>query len=60
MSPGSCTFGVATRPPVGRMVLVNGFDAFVVRDGVRTAISTQRYSPGVDHPDGATRLGGKR
>ncbi len=46
----------ATRPPVGRMVLVNGFDAFVVRGDERIAISTQHYSPGVDHPDGASRL----
>jgi predicted glycogen debranching enzyme len=46
----------ATTPPAGRMVLVNGFDAFVENSDGRRAISTQRYAPGINSPDGATRL----
>ncbi len=46
----------ATTPPTGRFVLVNGFDAWVARDGVRRAISSQLYAPEVRHPDGADRL----
>lgn len=46
----------ATTPPSGRMVLVNGFDAEVETAACRFALTTQRYAPGVDHPDGATRL----
>jgi predicted glycogen debranching enzyme len=49
----------ATLPPAGRMVLVNGFDAEIeTADGATAALSTQRYAPGVDNPDGATRLVG--
>jgi predicted glycogen debranching enzyme len=46
----------ATAPPAGRMVLVNGFDADLETPDGRFAISTQRYAPGLDQPDGATRL----
>src|SRR5260221_13981929 len=46
----------ATTPPAGRMVLVNGFDAEVETATGRFALSTQRYSPGVNTPDGSTRL----
>ncbi len=46
----------ATTSPTGRMVLVNGFDAEVETAEGRFALSTQRYSPGVNHPDGTTRL----
>jgi predicted glycogen debranching enzyme len=46
----------ATAPPAGRMVLVNGFDAEIVTTAGHFALSTQRYSPGVDNPDGLTRL----
>jgi predicted glycogen debranching enzyme len=46
----------ATRPPVGRMMLVNGFDAWVTRPASRFAISSQRYTPDVVHPDGAGRI----
>ncbi len=46
----------ATSPPAGRMVLVNGFDADVETAAGPVAISTQRYRPGVDAPDGASRL----
>lgn len=46
----------ATKPPTGRMVLVNGFDAWVESSGKTVAISTQRYTPDVVYPDGASRL----
>ena len=46
----------ATTPPTGRVVLVNGFDAFVRIGGDRWALSSQRYVPDVVHPDGASRL----
>jgi predicted glycogen debranching enzyme len=46
----------ATLPPARRMVLVNGFDAEVETAAGRFAITTQRYAPGIDHPDGITRL----
>ena len=46
----------ATQPPAGRMVLVNGFDAEIVTSTGRVALSTQRYVPGVNNPDGATRV----
>ena len=46
----------ATTPPTGRMVLVNGFDAWIEVDGRRVALSSQRYAPDVIAPDGATRI----
>lgn len=46
----------ATRPPTGRMVLVNGIDAWIDRDSSQVALSSQRYAPDVIHPDGAVRL----
>jgi predicted glycogen debranching enzyme len=46
----------ATKPPAGRMVLVNGFDAWVETPVGRYAISSQRYSPNVVSPDGASRI----
>jgi predicted glycogen debranching enzyme len=46
----------ATTPPTGRFVLVNGFDASVETDAGHFAISSQRYIPGVTHPDGSTRI----
>ena len=47
----------ATTPPTGRMVLVNGFDAWVeTADGARHAITTQPYAPDVRYPDGAARI----
>jgi len=48
----------ATAPPAGRMVLVNGFDAEIESADGTFALSSQRYIPGVDFPDGATRLAG--
>jgi predicted glycogen debranching enzyme len=47
---------VATTPPTGRMMLVNGFDAWVETPGGRVYLSTQRYAPDVLHPDGTWRL----
>jgi len=47
---------IATTPPTGRMVLVNGFDAWVEYAGRRIPISSQRYVPGIVHPDGASRI----
>jgi predicted glycogen debranching enzyme len=46
----------ATRPPAGRMVLLNGFDAWVERPSGVFALSTQRYAPDVVHPDGHRRI----
>ncbi|HEY2880809.1 MAG TPA: amylo-alpha-1,6-glucosidase [Pirellulales bacterium] len=47
---------IATNPPSGRMVLVNGFEAWITTSAGRFAISTQRYSPDVIYPDGYTRI----
>ena len=47
---------VATAPPTRRMVLVNGFDAWVTTPAGRFALSSQRYAPGVTAPDGASRI----
>ena len=46
----------ATTPPTGRVVLVNGFDAWVVTGEESTALSCQRYCPDVISPDGRDRL----
>src|SRR5881392_3998568 len=46
----------ATTQPAGRMVLVNGFDAWVETPDRTFAISSQRYGPDVIHPDGASRI----
>jgi glycogen debranching enzyme len=40
----------ATHPPAGRIVLVNGTEAWVETEAGRYAISTQRYLPDVRHP----------
>src|SRR5471032_2682294 len=47
----------ALTPPSGRVVLVNGFDAWVETEGGRFALSSQCYAPDVIHPDGASRIG---
>jgi predicted glycogen debranching enzyme len=47
---------VATMPPTGRFVLVNGLDAWVDTEAGRFALSSQRYGPDVVHPDGERRL----
>src|SRR4051812_28738811 len=41
----------ATKPPVGRMVLLSKMEETLVVDGRRTDLSTNRY-PGVIHPQG--------
>ena len=46
----------ATTPPTGRFVLVNGLDAWLDGPSGSFALSTQRYAPGVLHPDGASRV----
>jgi predicted glycogen debranching enzyme len=38
---------VATTPPTGRVMLVNGVDAWVETPGGRIALSSQRYAPDV-------------
>lgn len=47
---------VATTPPTGRVVLVNGYEAWVETPAGRFALSSQRYAGGVVHPDGDGRL----
>jgi len=46
----------ATTPPEGRVVLVNGFDAWVATPNNTFSLSSQRYAPDVIHPDGASRI----
>ena len=46
----------ATTPPTGRVVLVNGFDAWIETTEGTIAVTSQRYEPGVIHPDGASRI----
>ena len=46
----------ASTPPTGRMVLVNGVEAWIDTAAGSFALSTQRYEPGVVYPDGATRI----
>jgi predicted glycogen debranching enzyme len=43
---------VATTPPSGRFVLVNGADVYAVTPAGQYALSTQHYTPGVFAPDG--------
>jgi predicted glycogen debranching enzyme len=47
---------VATTPPTGRMVLVNGFDAWVQTPNGQYAITSQRYAPNTTYPDGCWRI----
>lgn len=46
----------ATKPPAGRIVLVNGFDASVETANGAYAISSQHYPPDIIHPNGARRI----
>jgi len=46
----------ATKPPAGRLVLVNSFDAAVESANGNYALSSQLYPPDVMHPDGAHRI----
>jgi predicted glycogen debranching enzyme len=47
---------IATKPPTGRIVLVNGFDAWVETASGIFPISSQSYAPDVIAPDGARRI----
>ena len=46
----------ATTPPTGRIVLVNGFEAWIETPQGSFAISSQCYAPDVVHPDGVNRI----
>lgn len=46
----------ARKPPTERIVLVNGFEAWVETSAGSFPLSTQHYAPGVFHPDGHNRL----
>ncbi|HJR59443.1 MAG TPA: amylo-alpha-1,6-glucosidase [Vicinamibacterales bacterium] len=46
----------ATTPPTGRQVLVAGLEVQLELDGTVLALSSQRYTPDVIHPDGVSRL----
>ncbi len=46
----------ATTPPAGRMVLVNGLDAWVEIETDRFDLSSQHYAPDVIGGDGAQRI----
>src|SRR5438876_9037269 len=48
----------AMTPPTGRVVLVNGFDAWVDTPGGSFALSTQRYLPDALYPDGSAHVTG--
>ncbi len=48
----------ATTPPAGRIVLVNGFDAWVETPSGSFSLSSQHYAPNVIHPDGESRIEG--
>lgn len=43
----------ATTPPAGRVMLVNGFDAWVETPAGRFPLSAQVYTPDVLHPNGS-------
>jgi len=47
---------VATAPPSGRMVLVNGFEAWIESGGQNVALTSQRYAPDFVCQDGADRI----
>jgi predicted glycogen debranching enzyme len=46
----------ATTPPTGRILLVNGCEAWVTTAAGRVALTTERYQGGVEYPDGSARL----
>jgi predicted glycogen debranching enzyme len=46
----------AQTPPTGRIVLVNGYEAWLEIAGERIALSSQHYAPDLIHPDGAQRI----
>ena len=48
----------ARTPPTGRVVLVNGLEAWLETPNGRYALSSQRYAPDVVYPDGKGRIAG--
>ncbi len=46
----------ATTPPTGRIVLVNGIEAWVDMAAGRLFLSAQHYAPDTVYPDGADRI----
>jgi len=48
----------ATTPPTGRVVLVNGFEAWIEGRSGSFPISSQRYAPDVRYPDGFSYIVG--
>jgi predicted glycogen debranching enzyme len=46
----------AMTPPTGRVVLVNGVEAWAETPSGAFALSTERYEPGVLYPDGSSRI----
>jgi predicted glycogen debranching enzyme len=46
----------AVQPPLARRALVQGYEAWLTTPHGRFALSSQRYAPGVTHPDGASRI----
>lgn len=46
----------STTPPTGRIMLVNGFEAWVHTPAGKVSLSSHLYTPGVVHPDGAGRI----
>ncbi|MEO9189720.1 MAG: glycogen debranching enzyme N-terminal domain-containing protein, partial [Acetobacteraceae bacterium] len=46
----------ATTPPTGRVVLVNGIEAWVETPSGRFFLSAQHYAPDTVYPDGADRI----
>lgn len=46
----------ATTPPTGRVVLVNGFEAWIETPRGKFALTSQHYAPDVIHPDGAQQI----
>jgi len=47
---------VASTPPTGRFVLVNGLEVWLETPEGVTSLSSQRYAPDWLHPDGASRI----
>jgi predicted glycogen debranching enzyme len=48
----------ATAPPAGRVVLVNGVEAWAETGAGRVALTSQRYPPDILYPDGSRRVSG--
>ncbi|BCQ25707.1 glycogen debranching enzyme N-terminal domain-containing protein [Caballeronia sp. NK8] len=46
----------ATQPPAGRVVLVNGIEAWLDVNGTRFPLTMQRYAPDVLYPDASASL----